>query len=247
MLENYNNPILMFSGGKDSIATLLYLLELKETNFRIVFADSGLVHKDIEDTINRIWEKLDITIPFIRLDVDRSQNWLDYGLPSDIVPQESTVFGQAMLGDTKGIKLQSKFDCCYRNVMQPVYNYAISINSNCIIRGNKLTDRLKDTTINGYIENGITYFNPIENWTNITVLDYIQKQLEWDKLPDHLYLKHSSIDCIDCTAYLSDRQDYFKDFLPKMPIYEKMVNRNLQAIRDLVLDELDILNITLGD
>ena len=44
----------------------------------------------------------------------------------------------------------------------------------------------------------------IEEWTCFEVLSYISKHME---LPSHYNLKHSSLDCFDCTAYQKVTKD----------------------------------------
>ena len=53
-LDKYKNPILALSGGKDSLACLYYLKHIGETNFRIVWSNTGKAFDTLKTTINQV-------------------------------------------------------------------------------------------------------------------------------------------------------------------------------------------------
>jgi len=59
--ENIKQKILMFSGGKDSTALLIGLIERK-IKIKVVFADAGLEFKETYDFLNKVEKKLNIEI-----------------------------------------------------------------------------------------------------------------------------------------------------------------------------------------
>lgn len=242
--KELKNKLVMFSGGKDSIATLIKLHDEGITDFTIIIVDTDKIPVVVYNTMVMVMNQFAKNIPVIKLNVDRDKNWQIYGMPSDVVPVDYTRAGHYFKGRQK-LLLQDKFDCCYRNIMEPVLHYAKAIGSGCIIRGNKKSDKYSDNALDGSLVDGIYYFNPVEDMTDEEVLDLLLKRLP--EFPSHLSLNHSSVDCIDCTAYLEDRQDYFVGMLPSMPNVEESVKKNLQAIRKAILDDVKFIDNIVGD
>ena len=190
---------LAFSGGKDSLACLLMHKEQLE-NITVFWVNTG---KNYPETLKIVDFAKSIAPNFIEVIVDRvGQN--DYnGIPADVVPINWTVAGQIIAGE-KPIKIQSYLQCCFENISQPLHNAAKAHGITHLIRGQRNDEEYKGTSRNGDVVDGITYLHPIENWTAFEVLQYISQHME---LPSHYNLKHSSLDCFDCTAYQKVTKD----------------------------------------
>lgn len=233
-LRSYKNPLFMMSGGKDSIAMLYYLANEGFTQFEIVWVDTGKNFQTIKDTIAKL--KIEFpNIKFTTLNSDRDKNWEQFGMPSDILPMKYTLEGESYQGSTK-IRLQSVYSCCSRNIMQPVFHYAKAIGCELLIRGNKIADEMKDWTRSWSVIDGITFYHPIENWTDEECREYIRNHASF--YPHHLDYKHSSLDCKDCTGYWKDSKDRVEYMMAVDSTELTIMEARLKVIRTLVLAEL---------
>jgi 3'-phosphoadenosine 5'-phosphosulfate sulfotransferase (PAPS reductase)/FAD synthetase len=190
---------LAFSGGKDSLACLL--LHKEQLNDITVFwVNTG---KAYPETLRVIDYAKSISPNFIEIETNQNFQNECNGLPSDVVPVNWTVFGQQLTGK-KDVAIQSYLQCCYENKSKPLNDFAKSIGITHMIRGQRNSDSHKSTAKHHDLVDGITYLHPIENWTTVSVIEFIEKHME---LPKHFYLGHTSLDCFDCTAYQKDTKD----------------------------------------
>jgi len=234
-MDKFTNPILMFSGGKDSLACL-YLLQEKLEHIYVVWANTG---KNFPETLKVIEEAKRLCPKWVELRSDKAAQWAEYGLPSDIVPFKSTNEGHVVT-DTQGIKLQHSSDCCRANILEPILEFATAIGSNLLITGQKVSDAYKGSSRDGQSIAGITFHYPLENWSQDEVLYYLSGKL--GKLPEHLKLNHSSLDCYDCTAYLKDTQDLHKYVKRKHPAIHADFLSNLHLIKATLNEPLELIN-----
>ena len=128
--------------------------------------------------------------------------------------------------------------------MQPVYEFMVAIGSNLLIKGQRFEDELKDRISSGDKVGNLVIWHPIENWTTKEVKDYLVTKME--KIPAHLELKHSSMDCYDCTAYLEATQDRLFYMKKHHPEKLQELRLNLEVIRNAVLGPLESLDEILG-
>ena len=190
---------LAFSGGKDSWACLwLYKDQLKD--ILVIWINTGKNYPEMLETI----EKAKAVCPnFVEVIVDRAGQNTYHGIPSDVVPIDWTRLGQELTSE-KPVMVQSYLNCCYENIGANLQNYCKDHGITHLIRGQRNDERHKSTARDGVVVDGITYIQPIENWTSQEVLDFVAKHME---LPDHFQFKHSSMDCYDCTAYGEESKD----------------------------------------
>lgn len=231
MFDKYKNPILMLSGGKDSVACL-FKLKAELDNLIVVWVNTGKSFKETEDIINLIKP---YTKHFVELRVNRDLQWEIYGWPADIINPLHTVEGHLYSGSQ--FKTQTPFNCCVMNIMLPVFKFAKEIGSTLLIKGQKNADGLKDKYKSGDMLEGITIWHPIEHWTDEQVLAAVEEGLGF--LPEHFKLKHSSLDCRDCTGFVEVTQDriaYIKDNYPE-DFTE--LRRKLNIIRNAALGPLN--------
>ena len=190
---------LAFSGGKDSLACLL-LCKDKLDEITVFFVNTGKMYPETQKIVNFAKS---ISPNFIEIQSNQQkQNDLN-GIPSDVVPVNWTLHGQA-LTCKKDITIQSYSQCCYENIAMPLHEAIKHYGITHLIRGQRKDEEYRSTAKNGDVYDGVTYLHPIENWTAFEVLQYISQHME---LPSHYNLKHSSLDCFDCTAYQKVTKD----------------------------------------
>ena len=190
---------LAFSGGKDSLACLL-LHRHKLSGIAVFWVNTG---KTYPETLKIVEFAKKISPNFVEVISDQ-QGQNDYwGLPSDIVPIEWTRHGQD-LTTKKPVMIQSYMQCCFENIAVRMNEAAKAHGVTHIISGQRKEENRKATTKNNQEFDGLIYTYPIEDWTSFEVLSYIAKHMD---LPAHFNLKHTSLDCFDCTAYQKDTKN----------------------------------------
>lgn len=200
--------IVQFSGGKDSLVVLHKFREEIDT---VIFADTGEVFPHCVEFIERTCKKYDLNLVKVRSPVN-VLDWTDArGLPSDVrihkVPNPKTK-----------IHLQTPEECCGEMVWKPMHNYLISIGAKTVLRGQKECDHHVSLGAEFYAD-GIRFLNPLWDWTDKMVFDYIKENdLE---MAEHYHEINESLDCWNCTANLSHygaekRLEYTKKRYPAL-------------------------------
>jgi 3'-phosphoadenosine 5'-phosphosulfate sulfotransferase (PAPS reductase)/FAD synthetase len=134
---------------------------------------------------------------------DRKKQNEREGIPSDVVPINWTRLGQEMTG-AKSVMVQSYLGCCFENLVFPLAQKAKELGVTELVLGQRLEEGHKSPARDGHIVDGIKRLHPIEDWTTEQVMSYLSTKME---IPAHFHIKHSSLDCFDCTAYRKDSQD----------------------------------------
>lgn len=211
--KEFKEPILMFSGGKDSLLCLLMLRDQLD-NINVVFVNTGKMFPEALGFIDTIKE---LCPKFIELNSDRDRDWQVHGMPADvIVPMKSTY--------------QSVKSCCYKNIMLPVINYAKAVDSRLLIRGSKNTDDYHDGIQSLSVIEGITIYNPIENFTDYQVREALKIFDEEVDIPDYFSFEHTSLDCMDCTGYLDKTKDRLELLKKRYPQEYYKTKANIEKI-----------------
>jgi phosphoadenosine phosphosulfate reductase len=212
-----------FSGGKDSLACW-YLY--KQINPIVFWVNTG---KGYPETLQIIEEIRKEAKEFIEIKSNQQLQQDIFGLPSDIVPINNTVWGMTVTGQ-KPVKVQSYLGCCYENIVNPMLEAIKKRGITQLIRGQRLEEGHKSTAVNGTVVDGVEYLQPIEHWTKQQVFDYLLEQR--GSLPEHYYIGHSSLDCYDCTAFVAESKDRIVWTKKKHPelfnMYEQKMN-NLKS------------------
>jgi len=218
--RDYKEPILLFSGGKDSLLCLLMLRDQLD-HINVVFVNTGKVFPEalqFIDTIKPLCKK------FIELHSDKARDWQIHGLPSDLI---NPIVG----------KYQSVKSCCYKNLTLPTINLIKALDSRLLIRGCKTTDTIYDGYKSLSMVEGVLIYNPIENFTDYQVIEALKT---YDiNLPDHYNFKHTSLDCMDCTGYLKDTKDRLELLKVKYPEAYAEVKANIETIIKVSENTLD--------
>lgn len=217
--------ILALSGGKDSMACLFLCRDQLDC---AIYVDTGKAYPETAAVIEHAKTLIDV----ITVQTDREEQNAISGIPSDIVPIDWTPAGQAVTGK-KPVTVQNYLACCFENISLPLFLKAKEMGATELFYGQRLDDTYKSAARHGDIVDGVFRVHPIEHWTSERVLTYLETKM---KVPAHFRIKHSSLDCYDCTAYRKDSRDrieFTKDRYPRFYL-EYLVRKSLvtQALID---------------
>lgn len=209
LISRHKKIALQFSGGKDSIATLEKMRPYWD-RLAVYWLNTGDPFPEVLEVVDKVRSM----VPnFIEVDGKRDEVFARYGRPSDVVPFSSAETAHVIgIGET--IKLQDRFSCCARVVMQPMHQRMIDDDITLIIRGQRVEEKYKGKLRSGDVEHGIEYFYPIEDMSTSEVFTFI-KQSGWE-IPRYYTegMPHSG-DCLVCTAWVGDgRGAYLKEYHP---------------------------------
>ena len=223
---------LAFSGGKDSLACWYMYREQQPV---VLWVNTG---KAYPETIAIVDEIKAEAKEFIEIPSDQQAQIERTGIPSDVIPVDWTVFGMSQT-TLKPIKVQTYFGCCFENVAMPLMDAAKTRGITHLIRGQRLDEDHKSTAVDGSVINGITFVQPIETWTAEQVFAFILKHRA--ALPDHYAIKHTSLDCYDCTAYLSNSADRVAWTKLKYPAFYAKYAANMADLKLALAPSMKIL------
>ncbi len=204
---------LAFSGGKDSMAVLHLMRGELDC---AIYVDSGYTYPETQKLV----EYASTMIPMHIVRVDR-----DDAIPSDIVPVDWTLEGQAVTSE-KPYTIMSYLDCCWQHIALPLMKKAQELGVTELYNGQRNDEGHRSTSQDGAKVFGIVRRQPIENWTEEEVIRYLGTKME---VPSHYAIKHSSLDCFDCTAYRKDSKDRVEWMANTHPIlFKKYLKRSMQ-------------------
>lgn len=193
----------MFSGGRDSIACL-NLLKNDLDKVLVIWVNMGANFPEIVELMDGIRQ---LVPNFLEIQTNQPDDIKANGYPVDMLPISYTAFGQSCTSK-KDIKLQSFADCCNKNFWSPSHAKVKELGITGIIRGQRASDGIRGPIKSGYVEDGIEYFFPIEDWSEQQMLSYLKEQNVI--IDERLSMPHSSLDCWNCTAYLNDSKERMK-------------------------------------
>lgn len=199
---------LALSGGKDSMACLhLLRAELDVA----IYVDTGFAYPETTAMV----DYAETLLPVVRVRADRASQNARFGIPSDVVPVDWTVPGQ-QLTSLKPVTVQSYVNCCYDNIAAPLNAKAMAMGVKVMVCGQRNTEGHRATSKDGDVVDGIVRCQPIETWTDAEVFDYLATVMD---VPPHFAIKHSSLDCYDCTGYRKESHDRVAWTMQKHPTF----------------------------
>lgn len=237
-LDRHSKAALMFSGGKDSVATLL-LLRAYWDKLVVIWVNTGNMFPENEAIVR---EHAALVPHFKEVKTDMMDWRSKFGPPSDITPKNWTHIGHE-LTSSKPIKIASAWDCCAANIWWPAMAAVRETGATLIIRGQRNQEAAKSPLRSGAVQDGYEYLFPIEDWTHEDVLAYLAEQ--GFNYPEFFNFEESSLDCMNCTAFrteLKDREEWMKKHHPHT-VYEN--NYDLKKIIEAVESELKIIKESL--
>jgi len=232
IFEKHKEVVLLYSGGKDSLAVLL-LLRPYWDRVNVVWVDTGNQFPEVYMHM----EKVKALVPhFMTLRSNVNASIQAYGLPVDVVPMACTNFGISCFGKTP-IRVRPMFECCNENIWMPMDQFFRCTRPTCVIRGDRASERVKGPS---HWE-GIDFEFPIWDWTDEQVWEYL-KENGTGLVEERHCMKHgTSLDCMSCTAYnkeVPERLEYLKKHHPDL---HQSVVKFYEKYRLVVMDELNLL------
>lgn len=217
--------VLAFSGGKDSMACLHLLRESLDC---AIYVDTGYSYPETLALVD--YARTMLTVHVVESD-RKGQNERE-GIPADVVPINWTNLGQQFT-EKKDFTIQSYLGCCYENLSMPLFKKAQELSATVLVFGQRNDEGYKSPARNGDMVFGIKRVQPIETWTTAEVMAYLATKMD---VPKHYVIKHSSLDCWDCTAYRKDsvdRVDWMREAHPDLyQRYAKRANMLDAAIKE---------------
>lgn len=181
---------LAFSGGKDSMACLHFVPDLDCA----IYVDTGYSYPETRALVEYAKALLPVhVVKSVRIS----------GIASDVVPFDWTPVGQ-MISGKKACIIQSYFDCCLQTIGVPLHNKAKELGVTEMVYGQRNEEGHKSIMRDGMTVDGIKRSHPIEGWSEQQVMDFLKTKMA---IPEHYAIKHSSLDCYDCTAFRKQSVD----------------------------------------
>lgn len=190
---------LSFSGGKDSTA-VVYLLRDRLPEMTVYHVDTG----DLLPEMVEVVEQVRAMCPcFVTIRTDPNAWMARNGMPSDLVPHSSHWVGEQM-GEGRR-RLVPRYDCCYRNLMRPLYDRIHADGNTLLIRGTKAVDMKRLPLASGAVsEDGIELFYPIQGWSNEQVFTFLRDQdAPISRVYDHF---ENAPECATCPAWWNEKR-----------------------------------------
>lgn len=199
-----------FSGGRDSTAAL-YLLCDFWPEMTVYHLDTGDQFPETKDVVARVEQ--DMGRPLHRIYGDVHGIRTAYGLPSDLVPVDNTQPGLMVSGHR--IKIQGRYECCYRSLMKPMQDHMLKDGITLIVRGQRDDEYANPPMRSGDIEGTQEVLYPIQSWTGQQVSDYLAE----NQLPIAPFYERGvrrAPECMGCTAWWDEgRAPYLKQYHPE--------------------------------
>lgn len=228
LLGRHDKIALQFSGGKDSLACY-HLLKPYLNQIVVYWLNTGDAFPETLAVIEQIKAE---TPHFIEITSNAQQCRGEFGNPVDILPRSSTPIG--LSSGQSHYLMQDSYSCCARVIMAPLHQRMLDDGITLIIRGQKDADSHKAPFQSGFIDNGIEYFFPLENWRDEDVFTYL---VEHDiALPRFYTLIDSTLDCMGCTGWWRDHRatylsvhhpELYHQYRDKMAIIQDEIEQHI--------------------
>jgi len=224
-----------FSGGRDSTAAL-YLLRPYWGRMTIYHLDTGDQFPETREVVRQV--EADLGQPLSRIEGDVATVQRDFGMASDLVPVNNSEVGRLVSG--RSVKIISRYECCYRSLMEPMHARLLQDGNTLLIRGQRDDEYAKQPMRSGDVENGLEVLYPIQSWTGEQVSDYL-KNNDLPIAPFYERGARRAPECMGCTAWWDEgRSAYLKQY---HPLQFARFQNNMRIIRD----EIDRQYATLED
>lgn len=209
IISKHKKIALQLSGGKDSLACL-YIMRPYWDRLTVYWLNTGAA---FPETIEQMKAIRELVPHFVEVAGRQPEVIAQFGLPSDIVPINSTPVGLVATGGGRTL-IQDRYSCCLRSLMLPMHERMVQDGITLVIRGQKDSDRMKAPIKSGDVHDGIEYLLPVQSWSDDDVLSYLKGQ--GVELPRFYETLRSSPDCISCSAYWEEgRSAYLKRHHPR--------------------------------
>lgn len=223
VINRHDRIALSFSGGKDSLACM-YLLREFLPRITVYHLDTG----DLMPETHEVVAHAAAMAPnFVRIDTDVGEWIKQHGPPSDVVPYTAHPLAERM---GQRLPISARYDCCFHNVMWPLYQRIKDDGCTLLIRGTKAADMPVLPFATGDVADDIEFLYPLEGWSHDDVFEYLRNV----GAPIARYYEHNvgSLDCARCSAWLTDRRAaYLRQYHPTLfEDYKARINGVLSAL-----------------
>lgn len=197
-----------FSGGRDSTAAL-YLLRPYWDRMTVYHLDTGDQFPETRAVVDAVAKD----VPIVRVLSDVAAVRAEFGMPSDIVPVDSSSFGRAVSGRT--VALQSRYECCARALMNPMHARMVQDGITLLVRGQRDDEYAAPPMRSGDVLDGFEVLYPIQGWTGEQVSAWLVEH----RLPLAPFYERGmkrAPECMGCTAWWDEgRAAYLKQYHPE--------------------------------
>lgn len=224
-----------FSGGRDSTAAL-YLLRPHWDRMELYHLDTGDQFPETRQVFAQVAAAFTAATgrpaQIIAGDVQRVRT--EHGLASDVVPVDNTETGRLVSGRT--VKIISRYECCWRSLMQPMHERMRADGITLIVRGQRDDEYATPPKRSGDVADGFEVLYPIENWSANEVERFVA-QHQLPVAPFYQRGMKRAPECMGCTAWWDEgRAGYLRKHHPGA--YETYAGR-LAIIRSEIHRQLD--------
>jgi 3'-phosphoadenosine 5'-phosphosulfate sulfotransferase (PAPS reductase)/FAD synthetase/ubiquinone/menaquinone biosynthesis C-methylase UbiE len=209
-----------FSGGRDSTAAL-FLLRPYWDRMVVYHVDTGDQFPETRAVVDKVAQ----SVPIVRVHSDVPALRTEHGMPSDLVPVDNTELGRMVSGRT--VKLQSRYECCWRGIMQPMHERMVADGITLLVRGQRDDEYATQPLRSGQSGNGFEVLYPIQSWSGEQVTAYLKDH----GLPIADFYEYGAphgSDCMGCTAWWDDGR---VPLLRRHPQAFEAYQRNMKTIR----------------
>lgn len=232
-LDRHEKVVLQLSSGKDARACL-ELVRPYLKRITVLWANSGNPYPEVIEYM----DDLKKDIPHFKEVNGEQPIWvLEHGMPVDIVPVLSTHFG-ASLSQT-GMLLQPFNLCCGHNLWEPMANFILQNGYTGIIRGHKLSDKLKPPIKHLDKVGNLEFYQPLEHYTDAEVMEFLGDKAP----PSYKRGLTSSVDCMNCSAFVGDDSKR----LPDLDLIYPPAAKQIRSVHQFLKEELQRYMQDLGD
>ena len=208
-LERHKKMALLASGGKDSTACL-YLLRDHLDRIKVYTLDTGDLLPEVRDVVCQI----EAMCPhFVRIETNVRAWIAANGLPSDLIPHSAHPVARRM-GEERTV-LVPRYDCCWHNLMEPLFRRVVEDGNTLLIRGSKSVDMNRLPMASGDVLDGIELWLPIQDWSNDEVFAYLRSVgAPLSRVYDYVT---NSPECARCSAWWGEkRAAYLRQYHPAL-------------------------------
>jgi phosphoadenosine phosphosulfate reductase len=146
------------------------------------------------------------------------------------------------MGQSGPTALVSRYDCCYANLMWPLFERVMADGCTLLIRGTKRVDMPRLPAGQGEVVDGVELYYPLLDWTNQQVFAFLH--LEGVKLPRVYDYVENSPECARCSAWWGEgRAAYLKKYHPEL---WAEYDARLQIVIDAIAPSLALLRHEAG-
>jgi 3'-phosphoadenosine 5'-phosphosulfate sulfotransferase (PAPS reductase)/FAD synthetase len=230
--------VLLFSGGKDSLACL-YLLRPYWERLTVLWVDTGDAFPETRDQMDAV---AGMVPHFLHVKSDQPAQVRRNGFPADLLSAWDTPLGHSV--EKRTHRVQTPFHCCGENIWLPMDRATRELGATLVIRGQRATESKRAPIHDGTVVEGIEYRLPIEHWTGERVRNYLRDI--GVPLPAHYAFVDSSLDCRTCTAYLSENRGKFEYLRRYHSALHDEMQGHLTTIREAAMAELAHLDACRG-